>query len=145
MTDRPLMKHLSNQIFETLKAEGFDPSSFRWKDAPWSLWLGTVPQLVYANTDFFFTFENNGTGAFGGYWSPDAYALHGSSNSPIAWDGVMSRFKTWLSYVKRDIETPDLWASISQEANIINAASEAGSNTPFSEDEKNYIKNGLKR
>jgi len=55
----------------------------------------------------------------------------------------MSRFKTWLSYVKRDIETPDLWASISQEANIINAASEAGSNTPFSEDEKNYIKNGL--
>ncbi|HEX8559012.1 MAG TPA: hypothetical protein VF668_12970 [Pyrinomonadaceae bacterium] len=144
MADKPLMKHLRNQVFEMIKETGLDPSSFHWEDTHGTVWRnGTIPRLVYANTDFFFAFENSGNGSFSARWSPDDKSLHRALTSSISWESVIAYFKAWLSYVKREVETPDLWTSISQESNVITASSNAGSNAPFGEDEKAYIRNGL--
>jgi len=53
---------------------------------------------------------------------------------------MISGVSRWLVDVKRDLETPDLWAELQREAQLLGDASdEATENTPFTPDEQKEI------
>jgi len=58
-----------------------------------------------------------------------------------SWDGVMNPpLALWLSEVKRDLETPDLWAELEQQRKMLDVTTtEADENTPFTTDEQAEI------
>lgn len=52
----------------------------------------------------------------------------------------MRRISNWLDEVKRDVETPDLWADLQGEAELLGVAyDEDTENTPFTPEEKKKI------
>jgi len=63
------------------------------------------------------------------------------SGYPVySWDRVVELFAVWLGEVKRDQETPDLFAELQQERELLIAATaENVENTPFSADEQESI------
>jgi hypothetical protein len=57
-----------------------------------------------------------------------------------SWEALKSRLTTWLEEVKQDLETPDLWAGLQREAELLEAGfDEVTENTPFTPDEQNDI------
>ena len=69
----------------------------------------------------------------GGRWSGLAYG-------PCGWQSLMPRLSMWLGEVKRDLETPDLWAELQREAKLLGVgSSELIENTPFTPDEQKEI------
>jgi hypothetical protein len=62
------------------------------------------------------------------------------------WQSVISRIETWLAEVKTDLATPDLWASLQRDGQLlVNLNSDAvAGNTTFTSDEKKYIEAQLK-
>jgi hypothetical protein len=48
--------------------------------------------------------------------------------------------KDWLTTLKRDLETPDLWAALQQQQTMLDGLSaDSGENTPFTADEQQQI------
>jgi hypothetical protein len=52
---------------------------------------------------------------------------------------VEKRVERWAAEVKRDIETPDLWAQLQREREILGRAPDEAENTPFTPDEQAEI------
>jgi hypothetical protein len=89
-------------------------------------------------------------------WSPSRCVVHIEARSYIVtwiveddqtrpvrmltWWGVLRRVRRWLSEVKNDLETPDLWADLQRQAGLLQAASEdVTENTPFTPAEQEEI------
>jgi len=126
-----LEKWKRNEIYEAVKAAGLSPETFSWDD-------GAEPIL----------FRHPSSGAhfvFGGV--PGFYATSfvagdytRSETRSFSWQALMQRVRTWLSYVKLDIETPDLWDQLRREAELLGRATdEALENTHFAPDERDEI------
>jgi hypothetical protein len=63
-------------------------------------------------------------------WPYDAYS----------WQTSTKRVSTWLQEVKRDLETPDLWAELRREVHLLGVGSnEVTENTLFTQDEQTQI------
>lgn len=57
----------------------------------------------------------------------------------------MRKIGLWLADVKRDLETPDLWAELQQEAELLGKVTdEVSENTPFTLNEQKEIARRLK-
>jgi hypothetical protein len=57
-----------------------------------------------------------------------------------SWEALISRFGRWLAEVKLDLATPDLWADIQREVELLGGASnEVNENTPFTPEERKEI------
>jgi hypothetical protein len=62
-----------------------------------------------------------------------------------AWDNVKDALKKWLFHVKRDIDTPDLWAGLRRDTAFLSAASAPTlENTPFTFGEQQQIAEQLR-
>jgi len=59
---------------------------------------------------------------------------------PFSWQPLLSRISSWLEEVKRDLDTPDLWAELQREAQLLGAdLGVVTENTPFTADEQKEI------
>ncbi len=142
MEIKHLLKSQSNQVFEALKSVGYEPSDFEWEDATGPLSGTSVSQLVHKASKFYFVFDNS-NGRIYSKWSPGNETLTQSEDTG-GWQNQSGRFAQWLSYLKRETESPNLWEAISNEARILeSAASSDTSNVPFTAEEKAYILNGV--
>jgi len=57
----------------------------------------------------------------------------------------MTRCSGWVSEVKNDLDTPDLWAELWRQADLLRGAyTEAGDNTPFTRQEQEEIERRLR-
>jgi hypothetical protein len=126
-----LSKPMRNDVFEAVEAAGLNPREFDWDVSADDICLRHVP------SDASFVFGGN-YGAFvaryavgdGPPWETESYS----------WRSQMEKVKRWLSDVKRDVETPDLWAELLEQTKLLGAASDAAlENTPFTSDERNEI------
>jgi hypothetical protein len=62
------------------------------------------------------------------------------------WPTVVERCQRWAAEAKRDADTPDLWAELQREREILTGARyEAGENTPFTPDEQAEIAEQLRQ
>ena len=59
---------------------------------------------------------------------------------PLNWVGKSAMLRNWLTYLKREIEAPDLWASLFQDQELLSSESTEAVNTPFTVDEQVQIK-----
>ncbi len=125
-----LEKVWRNAIIEAVQAGGLDPREFdfdfgdtetriahRWSEShfilggPWGNWEGT-------------------------YVVGDAvpWPYH-----EYVWSNVEKRLEQWAAKVKKDLETPDLWAQLQREREILSRAPDEAENTPFTPDEQEEI------
>jgi hypothetical protein len=66
--------------------------------------------------------------------------------SRFSWVTAEERIRKWAKDVKRDVETPDLWAEIEREGEILTGLRYVGvENTPFTLDEQAHIAEQLER
>ena len=135
-----LMKSQAYEVFEVLRSNGWNPADFSWEEirSP-SNTNYAVSRLVHQASGYYFIFDNYE--GFLARWSPDNERESGSGN-PGSWRSQIAQFNTWLGYLKREIEAPDVWGAISQETQVLEAASDED-NTPFTKDEKTYIRAGI--
>ncbi len=135
-TPLPLEKWQRNQIFESIRAASLEPRDFDLIiDTPEvRLWLKGSPSV--------FTITTDAHPYRGSYRVGDgAVSLYESGG----WKTITQRLDRWLAEVKRDVDTPDLWAGLQREAAMIGATStETIANTPFTQDEQTEIATKLR-
>lgn len=126
-----LQKFRRNQIFEAVEAAGLDPREFDFE------LVDAGVRLKHRWSESYF-FVGGDPGHYVGH-----YVIGDSPDWPYdtySWDGVMLRVDTWLGLVKVDLATPDLWAELRNEAELLGPSFDEGAeNTPFTADEQKEI------
>jgi hypothetical protein len=125
-------KFQRNVIYEAVVAGGLDPRecTFDYGDAG--------ARITHLPSASYFVLE----GDINQY---TAKAVVGESERwpgglPTFWIEVKARVRGWAMEVKRDVDTPDLWAELQREREILTGARYADvENTPFSSDEQAAI------
>ena len=140
MEIRHLLKSQANRIFDLLAATGWEPSDFEWQDALGPYSKTVVSRLVHTPSGYYFIFDN----AIGFYskCSPGDQTLIQVQNAN-SWQTQVKFFAHWLSSLRRETESPDLWGAISQEAQLLESAASDASNVSFTVEEKLYIVQGI--
>lgn len=142
MEIRHLLKSQANQVLEELRYGGWNPSEFKWEDtvSPNFGLKHRVSQLTHHPSGYYFIFDN--PGGFHSKWSP-AMEQRVQGTKSGSWNQQVMHFRQWLGYLRREVESPDLWAEIAKESELLEATAADDSNTPFNEGEKAYILSGI--
>lgn len=135
-------KWKKNEIFETIKAAGLNPREFDHPfDQPADDQVEVRIKHKWSESCFILGgdashYVGHCVVGDGPEWPFDAYS----------WGIVISRLDTWLRQVKRDIDTPDLWAGLQQENVVLLRAysDDTTENTPFTLGEQNEITSQLR-
>lgn len=131
-----LQKWKKNQIFEAIQGVGLDPRGFDLDDGD------TEIRIKHRGSESYFIIGGDAGLYHGSYlvgdgvpWPYEAYS----------WQPVMTRISRWLGEVKNDLETPDLWAELQREAELLgNGSNDATENAPFTPDEQKEIAGRLR-
>jgi len=100
-------------VFELIRHYGLAPSRFEWEVAEGAWENITVPMLAYVDSDYFYAFDVDRRSQHGARWSPGKEvaverALLGS------WEEQLKQFALWLDRLKRELNEPDLWESLTR-------------------------------
>jgi hypothetical protein len=131
-----LQKWHTNNIFEAIKEVGLDPREFDLKDS------GAEVRIKHKWSESYLISRRES-----GYYVGQSVVGDGHvwPYGPYGWQSLMQRVSLWLGEVKRDLETPDLWAELQREAKLLGAGSNAVTeNTPFTPGEQKEIAGRLK-
>lgn len=141
MEIRHLLRSQANQVFEAIKNAELEPSEFEWQDAESLYSAHVVSRLVHRPSGYSFSFDNEDE--FHSQWSP-GHQTKWDGGGDNSWIAQLDWFVDWLTYLRREIETPDLWGAISSGAEVLeSAASTDSSNEPFTAEEKIYLVQGI--
>jgi hypothetical protein len=126
-----LQKFQRNQIFEAIRAAGLDPGQFdlNYSDSEF--------RIKHKWSESYFTVSPESA-----YYVGKSLVGDGSvwPTGPSGWQSLLARVSGWLQEVKRDLDTPDLWAELQRETQLLGAGSSVVTeNTPFTPDEQREI------
>lgn len=142
MEIRYLLRSQANQVFEAISLAEWNPVDFQWQAIPGPASSHTVSRITHLSSDYYFIFDN-AKGGFYSKWSPGEQTLV-QTQSCGTWLTQLQVFKSWLNYLRRETESPDLWSAISKEAQVLESAANADtSNAVFTSEEKTYIVQGI--
>ena len=120
-----------NPILNAIVEGGLDPieCSFDYEEVPW--------RVVHMPSGSYFLIG-------GCYAHYKLTSLVGdgqpSESDAYSWSTVSKRVERWAREVKRDVDTPDLWAEVRRRQGILaSAAFEDTDNSPFTSDERAAI------
>jgi hypothetical protein len=126
-----LQKFQRNQIFKAIQAVGLDAGQFDLIDSE------SEARIKHKWSESYFTVSRKSGYYVGQYLVGDGAVW---PYSPCSWQLLMPRVRTWLEEVKRDLDTPDLWAELLREADLLGVGSSVVTeNTPFTPDEQREI------
>jgi hypothetical protein len=126
-----LLKWMKNDIFQAIQTVGLDPKEFDLEDD------GDEARIKHKWSASCFTVDRKAGNYAARYVVGDGPEWPTDASS---WQASASRISTWLAEVKRDLETPDLWAELQREAKLLGAnADDVAENTPFTPDEQKEI------
>jgi hypothetical protein len=131
-----LQKWKKNQIFEAIQGVGLDPRGFDLDDGDAEV------RIKHSGSESYFIIGGNPGHYRGSYVVGDAppwpYEVY-------SWQTLMTRVTRWVEGVKNDLETPDLWAELQREAELLgDGCNEATENTPFTPNEQKEIAGRLR-
>lgn len=111
-------------MFQEIVAGGLDASACDLTEGAMEVRISHVPSGSY------FILGGNALGYSGNYVVGDSAITW--PYEAIIWVRVPERVRRWAEEVKRDVDTPDLWADLRREQEILTGARyEAAENTPF--------------
>ena len=150
MTHEPILGTQRNAVLIVLRKDGFNPSDFEWSEATSSYSNShVISVLTHRPSKYWYKFDSvyyRAGHPHRGVYSPGKQSIEEETDAFTTWDYHLRVLRDeWLPYLKREIETPDLWAAASQEKQLIEAASSPETeNTRFSKDELGYISTQLR-
>jgi hypothetical protein len=144
VADHDLMTSQRNEVFAAIQQAGLDPATFKWARVRSAILADLrVPRLVHVPSSSAYQFDLKN----GKHWcrfSPGRETLT-QSEYPGDWRQQIACVIQWLGYLKRETESPDLWAMISGEAALVLGAGAPGGadNAPFLPSESQRISASL--
>ena len=115
MTSPPLLrKQHKNDIFKAIQAVGLDPNEFDLED------LDDGVRIKHKRSASYFIVRSEIGYYVGQYLLGDGVVW---PTNPTSWQTLMPRISRWLEEVKQDLDTPDLWAELKREAQLLGADS----------------------
>jgi hypothetical protein len=135
-----LEKGQRNGIFDAIETAGLNPRDFELDTGGND---DDEARIIHRRSESTFVLGRDGMGGYSGTMvagdgRPWPYRAH-------SWTSAEQSVSRWLEEVKQDLETPDLWAELQQEREMLGTApAEATENTPFSADEQREIANQLR-
>lgn len=136
-----ILKSQKNAILQSIIDKGLNPTEFQWTEKESSFTKVFISVLNYIPTDYYYAFEIHSDKHYSVY-SPGK-VLSVEEQYPGSWELQWQYLNTWLDYLKREIESPDLWGAIAKESELINATNSDNENTPFTKNEKEKIISGI--
>lgn len=129
-------------MFRAVQKAGFDPHEFEWRQGPGQLPGEHAPALRHTSGAFF-QFEIDGTNHYG-YYAPGPQTL-GQSVEPRygSWHSLLEAVERWLEFLRREIETPDLWSELARERELVASPPAEAENTSFTAVEQAQIAHQL--
>src|SRR5437588_12703650 len=126
MEIRHLLQSQANQVLEAIRNEaGLEPTDFDWQDTEGPMSNMRVSRLVHKPSGYYFVFDN--FSGFHSKWAP-GWQTRVDSEYSDEWEYQLTLFKSWLDYLKRKTNSPDLWGAISTGAQIMESST--SSDTP---------------
>jgi hypothetical protein len=139
-----------NAVLEEVRKAGLLPEDFRWKQLPSSVTKAppfslsyeplSVPVLIHVQTKAAFAFDLDS--AHGHHYAVFNPGRQGPTEIINAsdWGNEMFYVREWLALVKEEYETPDLWAEVGRERELVAPpSSDEEENTPFTHEEQAQI------
>jgi hypothetical protein len=134
----PLEKFQSNAIFEEIVAGGLDP-----KKCDLTKGYGAAASISHVPSGSVFILDDNVLPYTGKYVVGNSELVR--PYQAFTWTQVRETVRRWAEEVKRDVDTPDLWAELQREPEILTGARyEAAENTPFTPNEQAEIAKQLR-
>lgn len=131
-----LQKWQRNDVFEAIQAAALDPSHFDLDD------VDAGVRIKHRWSESYFVVGGDPGHYNGRYVVGDGPAW---PYEVYSWQALTPRISGWLGDVKRDLDTPDLWAELRHDAELLGAASgETTENTPFTQAEREEITERLR-
>ena len=145
MVERLILKSQATQIYNLIKDRGFQNTEFYW-DRRLSSWGAMkVSVIIHKPTNYYYVFDLTHIDRSDSHaceFSPGNNVLV-EKQSMGGWDYQTYYFSAWLEYLRREVETPDLWSAISQEENLSKAAMGYEDNSNFSAEQKIHLTKNL--
>jgi hypothetical protein len=140
-----LLKTQKNDVVEAITDRGLVPSDFDFvlQRSDRSDKKHLVETLVHKSTQLYFKFDFHPSG--NEIWATFSPGTEGQPKEVITsrnWDAQYEAFQRWLRQVKREVDAPDLWASLTRQPRLVElGASNETSNDRFnSEDRERLVK-----
>jgi hypothetical protein len=124
-----LTKWVRNNVFKAIEAAGLDPAEFDW-DGNFGSALTHVPSGAH------FVFGGEFGHYEGTYQAGDSPEWPYEVYSPPS---LLKRVEGWLSDLKLDLDTPDLWGELRSERELLGGAYDEVGNTPFTPEERTEL------
>jgi hypothetical protein len=156
MPDDFLTKPKWNELFDLVRLSGFNPKDFE-RTMGQGRWTGSVeaiPTIAYHDLKYQFSIAEHHQGRYIGGVLPTSgglrYAIERSPGGErqfqvhgnLSWRDVLNWFQHWLSDVKTDLETPDLWTELAANRVTLTVPSPE-ENTPFTVQEQRQLQDQL--
>jgi len=131
-------------VYEHIEAASFNPSEFARSETYGRVYNGMVPNLIHkrSGSEFVFDFDRQ-DGTHHAEWSPASDKPRDRDQAGVG-EGfayILHLLGLWLEVVRRELTTPDLWAMLDQQRELLAATEPTGetANTPFSPEEQRQI------
>jgi hypothetical protein len=143
VTNVTLKQTEKNDVFAWVKNSGLDPDEFQWLERKLTEGLmygmgsvdSKVSVLTHIVSEYFFVF-----GAVRVHFSPGVKGREDREEHGDKWDTKRTFFRAWLNELLKEINAPNLWASLGEEKALTIAASSPNlNNSPFTPNEQSLI------
>ena len=135
-----LLRSQQNAVLLMIKESGLSRHEFELIDPYKASPRGTrfITRLVHIPSGFWFHFGERSVS-----FSPGKEAQQDDHTDQDVWNGKIWFVGRWLEFLKREIEAPDLWASLAQDQEMLGAEPPEAVNTPFSAEEQVQVKRAI--
>lgn len=142
MSEQLLLKSKRNEVLAMIQRTGLDPVSFTWAPAESGQTAQLiVSRLVHPPSGYYFLFDLRKGVQFSEF-SPGK-DKHLQDEYPGAWDHQVGNVRDWLTYLKREIEAPDLWAAVQAGSAIVTGEIPPSEAERFSSAELEHIRESI--
>jgi hypothetical protein len=138
-----LLTSQTDEVYGIVRSAGFDPNEFTWGKKYGEVYGAMVPVLIHKPTSFDFVFDFDPKyDLHAAEWSPGEETPRDKSVN-LQWPLVLQCVSIWLENVERERSTPDLWAQLEKQRELLAASApfeqDDANNSPFTPDEQQQI------
>ena len=132
-----LLPSQKNEVLLAIRESGMNPLEFEFTESRRPRSTVTSIQLTHVPSKYWFRLHGTIV-----RFSPGEETSQEQSNE-LSWTGKIGKLRLWLGYLKREVEAPDLWASLARERELLGVEPAGAVNTPFSAEEQIQAKRAI--